>query len=64
MRRPAAVDGVRDDSQEQDDSQNSTKDYTGIKRVTFVLFTVALLAQAVPIARAMRIEPTVALRQD
>jgi predicted permease len=32
--------------------------------VTLVLFTVALAAQAVPIARAMKIEPTVALRQE
>ncbi len=32
--------------------------------VTVVLLTVALAAQAIPIARAMRIEPTIALRQE
>jgi putative ABC transport system permease protein len=32
--------------------------------VTVVLFAVALVAQAVPIVRAMKIEPTVALRQE
>jgi len=32
--------------------------------VTLVLFTVALAAQAVPLARALKIEPTVALRQN
>jgi ABC-type antimicrobial peptide transport system permease subunit len=32
--------------------------------VTAILFAVALLAQAIPIARAMRIEPTIALRSE
>jgi len=32
--------------------------------VTLVLFVVALVAQAVPILRALQVEPTVALRQE
>ena len=32
--------------------------------VAAMLLVVALIAQAVPIARAMRVDPTVALRQE
>jgi putative ABC transport system permease protein len=42
----------------------SARDPATFVTVTLVLFTVALAAQAVPLARALKIEPTVALRQN
>jgi len=42
----------------------STTDPATFAGVAIVLMTVALAAQAIPIVRAMRIDPTVALRQE
>ena len=44
--------------------QVGARDPVTFVSVPVVLLTVALLAQAIPIARAMRIEPTVALRAE
>ena len=42
----------------------STTDPMTFAGVAGMLLLVALVAQAVPIVRAMRVDPTVALRQD
>jgi putative ABC transport system permease protein len=42
----------------------STADPATFALVSAVLLAVALIAQAVPVARAMRVDPTVALRQE
>jgi putative ABC transport system permease protein len=44
--------------------QVGARDPLTFMTVTAILFAVALLAQVIPIARAMRIEPTIALRSE
>jgi putative ABC transport system permease protein len=42
----------------------SATDPSTFVAAALVLLAVALLAQAVPVARAMRVDPTIALRQE